>query len=301
NLGLRYEYPQTYKELFGHQAEWYPTGPLVAGNTSSVYLLPSASSSLSLGSVLPALLTANGATLKYSSNPYLVNQDKLNFAPRIGLAYRLTNRAIVRAGYGIFYGGLESTGYNPNLGMNAPFVFQSNFTSGNGCATDCISLANGFTNEINAGLLNALATPSLRGVQPNVKTSYSENYNLAVEYGITTNTVATVSYVGSQSHHLVVFTNPNAPLALLPNGSNTLPEEPLPGFGGAIFSTYAGASNYNALQTKLEHRFSGGLTFLATYTYAHSLDDATSPLGANGDNGYPNTNIQPITAQYSNS
>jgi len=309
NLGLRYEYPQTYKELFGHQAEWYPTGPLVAGNTPSVYVIPAMSQNISLGSVLPALLAANNATLQYSSNPYLVNQDVLNFAPRLGMAYRLTNRAVVRAGYGMFYGGLESTGYNPNLGVNAPFVFQSNFTANapNGCVavgncpTDGISLATGFTNEIQAGLLNALATPSLRGVQPNVKTSYTENYNLAIEYGITTNTVATVSYVGSQAHHLIVFTNPNAPLALLPNGSNTLPEQPLPGFGGAIFSSYTGDSNYNSLQAKLEHRFSHGLTFLATYTYSHSLDDATAPLGANGDNGYPNTNIQPISDQYSNS
>ena len=308
NLGLRYEYPQTYQERYGHQAEWYPTGALGAGNTPSVYILPAASRNVPLGSVLPALLTSNDAGLQFSANPFLVTQDKLNLAPRVGLAYRLTDRTVVRAGYGIFYGGLESTGYNPNLGVNAPFVFQSNFIANapNGCLvgncpTDGITLATGFTNEIQSGLINALATPSLRGVQPNVKTPYSMNYNISFQHEIPGQMVATVSYVGSQSRHLIVFTNPNAPLALLQNGANPTPEQPLPGFGSAIFSAYEGASNYNSLQSNVERRFSGGLSFLATYTYSHSLDDAPTPLGANGDNGYTNTNIQSIQNQYSNS
>jgi hypothetical protein len=307
NLGLRYEYPQTYRELAGHQAEWHPTGPLMAGNTPSVYLIPTQSQSISLGSVLPGLLSANNIALQYGGNPYLVSQDKVNFAPRIGLAYRLTDHLAIRGGYGLFYGGLESVGYNPNLGVNAPFVFQSSYTAPGGCVpgaclTDGLTLETGFTTAIQAGLINALVTPSLRGVDPTVKTPYSEDYSLALESGITNNLVATLSYVGSQSHHLIVFTNPNAPLALQTNGANQATEQPLAGFGGAIFSSYAGVSNYNALQAKVERRVSRGLSFLATYTYSHALDDAPTPLGSDGDiASYPNTNIQAIHDQYSNS
>lgn len=307
NLGLRYEYPQTYRELSGYQAEWHTTGPLVAGDTPSVYLIPTQSRNVALGSVLPTLLSSNHVSLEYSSNPYLLNQDRVNFAPRIGLAYRLTDRATLRGGYGIFYGGLESVGYNPNLGVNAPFVFQSSYTAPGGCSpgacqTDGLTLESGFTNAIQAGLINALATPSLRGVDPTVKTPYSEDYNLALEYGLTSNLVATISYVGSQSHHLIVFTNPNAPLALQANGANQATEQPLSGFGSAIFSSYAGVGNYNSLQAKVERRLSRGLSFLATYTYSHAVDDAPTPLGSNGDiAAFPNTNIQPIHDQYSNS
>jgi hypothetical protein len=138
-------------------------------------------------------------------------------------------------------------------------------------------------------------------MDPNGKTPYSEEYNLALEHGFSQNMAATIAYVGSQSHHLVVFTNPNAPLALQTIGANQSVEQPLTGFGSSIFSSYSGAGNYNSLQATLERRFATLANFLATYTFSHSLDDAATPLGSNGDNGYPNTNIQPIRAQYSNS
>lgn len=311
NVGLRYEYPQTYKELFGRQAEWYPTGPLVAGagNTPSAFLIPKQSQHLQdlVGPAFTSIAALDGVSIQYSSNPFLVNQDKTNFAPRIGLSYRLTNHATVRAGYGIFYGGIESVGYSPNLGTNVPFVFESQYnppstcTPGVGTCTDGITLETGLTSQIAAGLLNAVQFPGLRGVDSTIKTPYSENYNLAVEYGIGANTVATLSYVGSQTHHLIVFTNPNAPLALSGPSYRGPTLQALPDFGGVIFSSYTGVSNYNSMQAKLERRFAQGLSFLTTYTWAHSLDDAPTPLGSNGDGGYPNTNVQPIRGQYSNS
>ncbi|HYA26218.1 MAG TPA: TonB-dependent receptor [Terriglobales bacterium] len=298
NLGVRYEYPQTYKELFGHQAQWYPTGPLVAGNTPSTYLIPTQSQNISLGSIFPVIAAKDHVTVQYSNNPFLVNQDKTNFAPRIGLAYRLTDRATVRAGYGMFFGGMENVGYSPNLGLSVPFVFISQY---NTPATQGISLATGFTNQLQAGLVNAITLPGLRGITPNLTTPYSENYSLAVEYGITNNMVATLSYVGSQAHHLVVWINPNSPLALNGPNYNGPTLLPLPDFGAADFTAYEGISNYNSLQAKLERRFANGISFLATYTWSHSLDDAQAPLGSNGDGGYPNINVEPIRQQYSNS
>jgi hypothetical protein len=306
NLGLRYEYPQSYNELFGRQANFYPTGPLSPGSGTADYVIPSQSQNVNLGPNFANLLAANHMSLSYSSNSALVNQDRANFAPRFGLAYRLTDRATVRGGYGLFYGGLESTGYGPNIGENFPFQFQiainaPTCTAGN-CASDAITLANGFTQAINVGLINYVTGGlGLNGIAPDVKTPYAENYNLAVEYGLTNNMVATVSYVGSQSHHLIVFENPNGPDALLANGANVNPVRPFPDFSNSTFSSWAGKSAYNSLQTKLERRFANGLTFLATYTWSHALDDAPTPLGSTGDDGYRSTNLVPISADYSNS
>jgi len=304
NLGVRYEDPQSYAERHGRQAEWYPTGTVAAGNTSSVYLMPSVNQGAGLGSVLPGLFAMDHVTVQYSGNSSLVNPSKLNLAPRIGIAYKVNSNATVRAGYGIFYGGLENAGYSPNLGMNAPFVFQSAFNSPGTGQTNGLNLGTGFTNAINAGLLNALASPSLRGMDPNPKTPYTEDYSLALEYGLGKNTVSTLSYVGATGRHLVVLTMPNAPLALT-NGIDTFASQyqPLPDFGNCsnCFTSFAGISSYSALQAKLERRTTAGLGFLASYTWSHSLDDAATPLGANGDNGYANTNVQPIRAQYSNS
>ena len=304
NLGLRYEYPQTYREVDGRQAEWHTTGALVAGNTSSVYVVPAMLPKAALGSTFPALLANDHVTLQYSGNPYLVSQDKVNFAPRVGSAFRLTDRVTARAGFGVFFGGLESVGYTPNLGENFPFVYQSTYlaSAGHANGTDGITLENGFGSALSTGLLNAIVSPSLRGVDPSVKTPYTEDYNFSVEYSVKQNMAATVSYAGAQSRHLIVLTNPNAPLALQnSNAADSTLYQPLRDFGAATFSAYAGISNYHSLQAKLERRFANGLNFLATYTWAHSLDDAPTPLGSNGDNGYPNTNLQTIRDQYSNS
>ena len=316
NLGLRYEYPQAYRDLYGHQAAYYPTGPLSPGASSAVYLIPTQSQSAPLGPVFPALLAADNISLKYTSNPYLVQQDKINFAPRAGLAYRVTDHLVVRGGFGIFYGGVESTGYYPNLGENFPFEYDSNFPApscvqGN-CPSNGFTLETGFTNAINAGLLNSISTPALRGSDPKVKTPYSEQYNFSLEYGLSQNMVATVGYVGSASRHLQVFPDPNSPLALLPAGVSTNCTNansatcgpvvrPFPDFGGTAYTSYTGISNYNSLQSKLERRFANGLSFLASYTYSHVLDDAPTPLGSTGDSGYRGTNLVPIRADYANS
>jgi len=305
NLGLRYEYPQSYRDLYGHQAVYYPTGPLFPGSGSAVYLIPTQSQSTPLGPVFPALLAADNIILKYVSNPYLIGQDKYNFAPRLGFAYRVSERLVARGGFGIFYGGVESTGYYPNLGENFPFEFDSNFPAPNCAANNCPSngfaLETGFTNAINAGLLNSISTPALRGSDPKVKTPYSQQYNFSLEYGITNNLAATIGYVGSASRHLQVFPDPNSALELLPVGANISPARPFPDFGGTAYTSYSGISNYNSLQAKLERRFANGLSFLASYTYSHALDDAPTPLGSTGDPGYRNTNLVPIRDDYADS
>jgi hypothetical protein len=76
----------------------------------------------------------------------------------------------------------------------------------------------------------------------------------------------------------------------------------LANFGSATFCDNIAHSSYNSLQATLERRSGGGaFDFLAAYTYARAMDDAPTPLGSNGDDGYPNTNIQPIQYQYSSS
>src|SRR5258708_12799440 len=63
-----------------------------------------------------------------TGTPGLISPDTNNFAPRIGLAYKVTNKLVERAGYGIFYGGDEAGPYsNPSMGFNPPFFIKKNF------------------------------------------------------------------------------------------------------------------------------------------------------------------------------
>ena len=305
NIGLRYEYAQPYEERHDNQANFYPLTQGV-GTGTGVYLLPASKRSVTLAPRFLALLQANKINLQYSNNRFLTEPQKLNFAPRFGYAYRATDKLIVRGGFGIFFGGLESTGYFPNLGENYPFEFDSTFPVAQGCSPgNCqnngIALETGFTTQIAAGLQNAISTPSLRGSDPKVKTPYSEQYNLATEYAITNNMSATVSYVGAVNRHLVVFPDQNTANALIGPNDTYNNFRPFPTFGGTAYSQYSGSSNYNSLQAKLDRRFSNGASFLASYTYSHSLDNAPTPLGSTGDAGYRNALLTGIGADYSNS
>ena len=54
---------------------------------------------------------------------------KTNFGPRIGFAYQVTPKFVMRGGYGLFYNGFENRGYSPNLGENYPFQFGITYSA----------------------------------------------------------------------------------------------------------------------------------------------------------------------------
>ncbi len=322
NLGVRYDYYQPYKDVGGYQATYYDTSQSTLSSTgvphgTANFEIPIQQENYPITPAFTQLLAANNITLKYSNNPYLVQAQTLNFAPRLGFAYSLNAKTAIHGGFGIFYGGLESSGYYPNLGENYPFQFTDSFPAPNCTAGNCpsisdppgsttaqtfgINLENGFQDVLNVGLQNFISTPALRGSDPLIHTPYTEDYNLEVQYALTSSTVASLAYVGDNSLHMPMFPDPNNPLALLNPASNSQYVRPFPGFGGTAYNAYGGTSSYNSMQAKLERRYSNGLSFLATYTWAHSLDDTPSPLGTTGGGGYRNTNLLPVQYDYSNS
>ncbi len=316
NYGIRYDYSTPYLERHDNQAALIPTSAPTAGKSTAIYAIPRSKQSVVIPDKFRSLLAEDNITIQYTDNRYLVEPQKTNFAPRVGFAFKATDKAIIHGGYGIFFGGLESTGYFPNLGENFPFEFDSNFNSIGGCTRNgaCpnngFTLETGFTNALATGLINNASQPSLRGSEGKVRTPYSEQFNLTVEYGIGNSMVASAGYVGAVSRHLQSFPNPNGNVALTPNGfggykdvngDQVNPFQPYPHFGGITYTAYDGSGNYNSLQTKLEKRLTGGLSFLTTYTWSHSLDDAPTPLGSNNDAGYRSLNILGIGADYGSS
>jgi hypothetical protein len=315
NLGLRWEYFQPYKEVGGSQASYNMTGPSKLntstgyGSGQAQYLIPSMSKKRAQAIMdqfgYSALLAKNNVNVVYTDNPALIQAQKTNFAPRVGLAFAPDQKTAIRAGYGIFFGGLESTGYWPNLSENYPFQYTGSFPSPSCnnfyCPTDGITIENGFSTIIANGFASNIEDLTMRGSDPKASTPYTQSYNLSVERGLTNDIVATVSYVGNSSRHLQVFPDPNSPLALENPSISSQNSRPLPDVGGTSYTSYAGMSDYNALQAKLEKRMSNGVNFLGTYTWSHSLDDAPTPLGTTGDWGFRQSNLVPIRMDYSNS
>jgi hypothetical protein len=303
NLGLRYEYFQPYKEMAGKMANFYATSVGISTGTG-VYLLPAQDKNIPLNPAFLAALASNNITLQYDDNERLTNERELNFAPRVGFAYSATPRSIVRGGFGIFYQGQQQAGSADNLATNYPFVFSDNFpapacNTGGNCQNNGYTLENGFSDAIAQGLTSFFSTPTLVGQSPNLKTTYAEDYNLAVEQAFTSNFVFSLSYVGTSGRHLATGTNSNSTTVLLPSGT-TQKFLPFPSFGASTNLLYVGISEYNSLQAKVQKRISHGLDFSANYTWAHSLDDAGDPLG-NGIGGYRDVNIIPIREDMTNS
>src|SRR5260370_34731609 len=115
-------------------------------------------------------------------------------------------------------------------------------------------------------------TPAIAfAASPRLKIPYSMQYNFGVEREITPNLTGEVSYVGSESRHLFIQPMYNAPLPNKMGPGPVAPRTPFPFFGQFPYDTHSGVSNYNALQAKLQKRFSQGLTFLASYTWSRCL------------------------------
>lgn len=322
NLGLRWEFAQPTVERHGYQGNIVPSfgtgggGSIVGTAAAGTYLVPKKAQNFPLPPVLVADLAANNITLVYTNNSALIDSHYMDFAPRLGFAYSPNDKMVVRSGFGIFYGGLENIGYGPNLGGSSPFASASSSLAAPGACKpgSCYGPTFGGVNQtissytpltvqpglatsvgFSAGLLNGslnpafVSSPGLKSYEVANKTPYTIGYNLSVQYAVTKSAAATIAYVGNVDRHLGVQAGLNVYAGLLPAGSNYTPYLPFPNFGGGNQVTFIGESNYNSMQAKLEQRASRYLTFLATYTYSHALDDARPPLNGTGQASYRNT------------
>jgi hypothetical protein len=304
NLGLRYDYYQAPKEMAGRLANLVvsATSP---GKSTAVFQLPASQQNTPLAAPYVALLTQEGVSVSYvAGNPSLVTSQKSNFAPRVGFAYSPTSTTVVRAGFGIFYGGLEAFG-GDNIGQNHPFFTTATFSgasttcAANNCPATTRKLETGFSDALAVGLDNYISLPTFGITDTNLKTPNTIGYNLSLQQAFSNTMSATLAYVGNVSHHLPTAYNSNNPLVLQPAGSTTTTVEPFPLFGAITDVTNEGQSMYNGLQTKLEKRLAHGVQFLATYTWSHTMDDSADPL--NGGTNFRNPNIVPALQEYTNS
>jgi hypothetical protein len=168
------------------------------------------------------------------------------------------------------------------------------------------SLENGLSAQIAQGIDSFITLPSFATSDMSIKTPYTISYNLTLERALSNNLAATVGYVGNVGRHLETALSPNAPNALENPANNSQYAQPFPGFQGAwwafVDASYSGESMYNALQAKLEKRYANGLNFLATYTWAHAMDDSYNTGGIlNGVSNFRNPNLIPIQDEYTNS
>ncbi len=206
----------------------------------------------------------------------LIRPDTNNFAPRIGIAYQLDDRTVVRTAYGVFYTHNELWGVVNR--MVAAFPFHVNV----GFPTDQIHpnlvVADGFPD----GVLNPeLQPPNPRTVsfQQNFPAGYTQQWNFNVQRQLPLDMLLEVGYVGNTSVKLASNRNSNQPI---PGPGSPRARRRFAEIGFLQTYEVMGRGNYNSLQVKFEKRYSRGLQFLTSYTWGHGIEllpqQASGPL-----------------------
>lgn len=208
----------------------------------------------------------------------LVTTDKNNFMPRAGLAYKLNDKTVLRAGYGLYYSYMEPFGDNEFLIGNPPFAYG-------------VTLAGSTTN---AAVILAAGPPAgstefakatglqFSSFERNPKLSSAHQWNFNIQRQLGTDWLFEAGYSGSRGLHLVrqYDGNYSAPGAGALNAKRIYRSLEIPGTGittsplAEVYShRYDGNSNYHALLTKIERRFSSGFTVLGSYTFSKAIGD----------------------------
>jgi hypothetical protein len=202
--------------------------------------------------------------------------DKNNFAPRIGLAWALGNdgETVVRAGYGVYY---DQSPLAPGEGLffNAPyFDFRFYFQSQQAPLT----VFNPFPFNT-----PSQSPPSAFAFDRNLRSSYTQHWNLSLQRQLGSNTVAELAYVGSKGTKLLASRDINQPAAR-PQQPNLRPN---PLFGEITQQEGSADSNYHSLQARIQQRLAFGLSLLGAYTWGKSIDNASGIFSSSGDPNYP--------------
>jgi hypothetical protein len=221
---------------------------------------------------------------------------RTNFAPRAGIAYSLTNKTVLRAGFGIFHarypGGLINTFITRNGIYQPPVTFNSSVAA---------DLANGplFPNRLPTGFRPAaIGNVDLTFPARDFRAPYTQHGNIALERELTRNAAITVSYLWSRGLHLTTVQDINAgrpgePVTYRINdrsgnqvGSYATPtyrraNRVDPRLSRVNVVDAGGNSYYNALAVQLRKRLSHGFEGSLAYTWSHAIDFNQGPGSSN--------------------
>jgi hypothetical protein len=202
--------------------------------------------------------------------------DKNNFAPRIGLAWSPggSRTTVIRSGYGLHY-NFSPMATGQGIYFNPPFFNTQLFYPS---ATAPIQIHDPWPTGGAAPL-----PPSALTYDPNLTSSYAQNWNFSVQQEISGEVVLTAGYVGTRGVHLLGSRDINQPMPS-PQQPNL---RPLPFFSDINQIESSFDSVYHSLQLAAQCRFRDGLTGLFSYTWSRSIDNASNFFPSSGDASFP--------------
>jgi Carboxypeptidase regulatory-like domain/TonB-dependent Receptor Plug Domain len=256
NLGLRYEYSTPYWERDNILSNYDP-----AAN---------------------AIVKASDGGI---GDRALINPDRDNFGPRLGFAYTMTDKTVVRGGYGVSYVHFSRAGGGDILPINGPQVVNAVVNQADPTSPAFLPAEQGYP----AGLADpSQFNPLLANITYMPRDFHSspvQSWYVSVQRELTRNMLLDVAYVANRADDLLLFANYNQ--AAPNNAAGTIPlanRRPISGFADITYAFNGGKSRYKALQTKFEWRMSRDFTLLNSLTLSQTKDNGSQSLeNANGN------------------
>jgi hypothetical protein len=305
NLGLRYEYETPITERFDRAVVGFAfdqSNPIEAAAREAYARNPIPELPVSNFRAIGGLTFANAD----GNGRSYWNAPRKNFQPRIGLAFQLTPKTLIRTGYGIFTGSIGVNYANTiQTGFSQQTPIQASLDNG---LTFVASLANPFPNGLiePAGAGNGLRTNLGQTIEfwdQNRRNPYAQRWSFGIQRELPKQFLIEVSYVGNRVTRLPITRNlnalPNEYLSTSPerdqaritflgqtvpnpfrgldavSGANITRRQllrPYPHFGDVNRQENVGYSWYHAMQSRIERRFAQGFTFQLSHTWSKAME-----------------------------
>lgn len=280
-LGMRTTWMNGYnKSLWGNISFFSPskydpakaavldraTGNVLSGDRFNGVVIPGSSFPAAGFGRVPAIDSGEYNRLLSGGSPYPSN-SQFDIVPRLGLAYSMTGKDVMRAGFGGF--------------IARPGVYDSVFLGGNPPWQPMVSVTNGIADNPGAG--PRVGFPQFfMTIDPVYKIPRSYNWNFSYQRQLTGNTTLEVGYIGTTG----LFLARERDLNQLPTGTTFRPENaganvnflrPYKGFANIPMLEHSGRSTYNGLQVEVNRRLAKGLLYGFAYTYSKTMDNNSGP------------------------
>jgi hypothetical protein len=297
-MGLRYDYLNQPKTLDGRlwNALDLPNKKWIIGATT----MPGLCSVLKAAPCIPDSFQSD----PHYNDVILAGKEffapppvKDNLGPRLGLAWAINSKTVLRAGYGLYWDAVTARSQYAQNDLEAAVWPDATAFSG-GPINAPANFTNGTTLNIiqqqGQGFAVPLPTASPWTVggfndDPNYKDPYSQQWHFELQRELGPTMVVTAAYVGSKNGRLPYSGLGNAARQASPNGTaNSVIDalRPMSWVGAGLnYTLSTGTSNYNALQTKFQRRFSNGLSTLASYTWSKSIDVSSGYFNVENGSG----------------
>jgi len=214
----------------------------------------------------------------------LVRPDRNNFAPRVGLAYALNRKTVVRSAYGISYIQFNRMGGENILSYNGPTIVTVVVNQVLG--PNLRLTQDGYPPNLAVPANYSPLTSRVNYIPADFRTPCVQSWHFTIQRQLARNLLLDVAYVGSHGTKLMVLGDGNQARPSRAGENLSVDQRrPIPEYAFIQIAYNGNSSSYNSLQTKIEKRYSRGLYLLNSFTWSKSIDFASGHLEANnGDN-----------------